>query len=383
MSPHVCFLLPFLFVAVSACEAQPVSMRSAELPGFATNTAKRTIELGELRRGGPPKDGIPAIDAPTFVVWEEAAVWLADQEPVVLLRVGKEARIYPLQILTHHEIVNDSLPRSSGEVAGVPVAVTFCPLCYSAIAFDRRIDGQVLDFGVSGMLRNSDLVMYDRQTETLWQQFTGEALVGDLVGDTLKVLPAQIVSFRQAREAAPEALVLSRETGYDRPYGQNPYAGYDDVDKAPFLYDGPEDGRLPPMQRVVAVERDGAARAYPTNVTRAQRVIADTLAGEPLVVFHAEGATTALGDAAIAEAREVGSTGVFDPRVTTPEGRRELTFQHSDGRFIDQQTGSTWTITGEAVEGPLAGQRLRPLRHGDYFAFAWFAFQPQTTVYAE
>ena len=362
-------LLPLMGCAQSSGPEQAI-------PGFSTNTALRSIELSELRSGGPPKDGIPAIDDPQFVSQEDAAVWLADQEPVVLLRIGDIARIYPLQILTHHEIAND-------EFAGIPVTVTFCPLCYSAIAFDRRVstdEGELLlDFGVSGMLRNSDLVMYDRQTETLWQQFTGEALVGDMLGTTLTFLPAQIVSFAQAREAHPDADVLSRETGHTRPYGNNPYAGYDDINNAPFLFDGPDNGRLPPLARVIAVKLPDAARAYPTEVTRERRVIHDSIGNQPIVVFHAEGAVTALGEAVIAEAREVGSTGVFDPRL---EGQ-SLTFSYADGRFTDTETSSTWNVLGEAIAGPLEGQHLTPLQFGDYFAFAWFAFRPETTLYEE
>ena len=358
------------------------------LPGFETNTDKRTIDLSELQAGGPPKGGIPAIDAPRFVAAETASKWLAPQEPVVLVRRGGAAKVYPLQILTWHEVVNDSL-------GGAPVAVTFCPLCYSAVALDRRVGTpagpRTLTFGVSGLLRHSDLVMYDRQTETLWQQFTGEALVGDLVGTALRVLPAQIVSFAQARAAAPDAPVLSRETGHDRPYGENPYVGYDDVERTPFLYRGAPDGRLPPMARVVAVEvpappgAGGAAfRAYPARLTRERGVVADTLGGVPLVVLHAPGAATALGAKRIAEGREVGTTGVFRPEVERDGRVLALSFRPGPGgAFTDDQTGSTWAVTGEATAGPLAGARLAPLRHHDTFAFAWFAFRPETTVWAE
>lgn len=363
-----------VLLGVGCAEAQ-----TPTLPGFSTDTSKRIIDLDELQAGGPPKDGIPALDEPRFVSASEAADWLEPQEPVILLRVGDAAKIYPLQILTWHEITND-------ELGGVPVAVTFCPLCYSAVAVDRRIgegdDARTLTFGVSGLLRHSDLVMYDRQTETLWQQYTGEALVGDLVGTTLTILPAQIVSFEQARESVPNAPVLSRQTGYDRAYGQNPYVGYDDVSRGPFLFRGPEDGRLPPMARVVAVEADGAFRAYPASLTRERRVVRDVVGEQPVVVFHSDGATTALGAAQIAEAREVGSTGVFDPRVERDGERLALTFEATDdGAFTDAETGSTWAVTGEAVAGPLKGTRLDPVRHHDTFAFAWFAFRPETTVY--
>lgn len=365
------------FVLAGCADAQPAERA---LPGFETNTAKRTIELSELQAGGPPKDGIPAIDAPRFVSQDEAAAWVEPQEPVILLRFGGGAKVYPLQVLTWHEVVNDSL-------GGVPVAVTFCPLCYSAVAVDRRVrtgaGERTLTFGVSGLLRHSDLVMYDRQTETLWQQFTGEALVGDLVGTSLTVLPAQIVSFGQARGSAPGAPVLSRETGHDRPYGQNPYVGYDDVARTPLLYRGPADGRLPPMARVVAVEAGGAFRAYPARLTRERGVVHDTLGGVPVVVLHTAGATTALGGAEIARSREVGTTGVFRPSVERGGRRQPLTFRPAGDGFVDDETGSTWAVTGEATAGPLAGARLAPVRHHDTFAFAWFAFRPGTTVYAE
>ena len=140
--------------------------------GWKTNFEKHSVPYEEILSGGPPKDGIPAVDNPKFVSQKEADKWLKNIEPVVVVEHKGEARAYPLQILTWHEIVNDQLN-------GLPVSVTFCPLCNAAIAFDRRLDGRLLDFGTTGKLRNSDLVMYDRQTESWWQQFTGEAIIGD------------------------------------------------------------------------------------------------------------------------------------------------------------------------------------------------------------
>ena len=161
--------------------------------GWNTNWNKHTIEYDDLLSGGPPRDGIPSIDEPHFVLVDEAAGWLADNEPVIALEIDGDARAYPLQILTWHEIVNDV-------VGGVPVAATFCPLCNSAITFDRRLGDEVLEFGTSGLLRNSDLVMYDWTTESLWQQLTGEAIVGDLAGEQLAFLPSAIVSAADFRE---------------------------------------------------------------------------------------------------------------------------------------------------------------------------------------
>lgn len=178
---------------------------------------------------------------------------------MIALEIGGEARAYPLQILTWHEIVNDV-------IADVPVVVTFCPLCNPAITFDRRLEGQVFDFGTSGLLRNSDLVMYDRASKSLWQQLTGEAIVGDMVGQQLTFLPSAIVSFADFRQAYPDGIVLSRDTGYRRDYGRNPYAGYDAIGQSPFLFDGKLDTRLPAMERVVTVSLEGVDRAYPLSL---------------------------------------------------------------------------------------------------------------------
>ena len=360
-----------LLVASPAADAQSQEAEASRLlQPFDTDHSTYNIDLSTLEAGGPPKDGIPSIDAPSFVSTEAAREWVEPQEPVIALVVEGTARAYPLQILTFHEIVND-------RVGGVPVAVTFCPLCYSAIAFKRTLGGEPVEFGVSGLLRKSDLVMYDRKTETLWQQFNGKAIVGDLTGNTLERVPSQIVSFAQFAVAYPEGAVLSRDTGYNRPYGQNPYVGYDDIDKKPFRFRGETDGRLPPMEKVIAISVDGVAKAYPHRVTKEQRVIHDTVSGQPVVVWHDEGAVSALDARQISRSKAVGSTGVFDPRV---DGRT-LRFRYEDGRFVDAETGSTWTITGRAVSGPLDGQQLDRIGHGDYFAFAWFAFKPQTVMY--
>jgi anti-sigma factor RsiW len=337
-----------------------------QLRGWRTNTEKRSVDLGELISGGPPKDGIPAIDFPHFQKVSDAHRWLKPNEPVISLVVRDEARAYPLQILIWHEIVND-------RIAGLPLAVTFCPLCYSAVVFDRTVDGQEYKFGVSGMLRHSDMIMFDRETESLWQQLTGEAIVGDLTGARLRQLPAQIISFEQFSSAYPDGFVLSRETGYKRDYGRNPYVGYDNISQRPFLFRSNQDERLLPMEKVITVSIGRIDRAYPYSITRKLRVINDSVDGQPVVIFHNDGAVSALDAATISTSRDVGSTGVFDPRV---DGLR-LIFLYENGKFMDQQRGSLWDITGQALEGELKGRRLAPIAHGDYFAFAWFAFKPQ------
>ena len=334
-----------------------------------TDFSLHTVPYSEIRFV-IPRDNIPSIDSPAFVSPGEAAEWLADVEPVVALEIDGDARAYPLQILTWHEIVND-------EVGGLPVAVTFCPLCNSAIAFDRRLDGDLLEFGVSGNLRNSDLVMYDRQTQSWWQQFTGEGIVGEYAGRNLEHLPSLLISFADFREAHPEGRVLSRETGYTRNYGVNPYIGYDTFSGTPFLFGGNLDDRLPPVERVIAVSAGGVDAAFPLSALQEMSVVNYTLGDRDIAVFFKTGTASALDAAVIADARDVGSAAAFDAEL---DGRR-LTFSAADGVIRDAETGSVWSISGKAVEGELAGASLTPLAHGNHFWFAWAAFKPDTLLY--
>lgn len=327
------------------------------------------VELSEIRSGGPPPDGIPPIDEPRFLPVDDVD-FLDDSEPVLALTVGDETRAYPVQILIWHEIVNDTLD-------GVPVTVTYCPLCNSAIAYDRRLDERILDFGTSGQLYNSALVMYDRQTESLWSHFTGEAIVGHLTGADLDVFPMSTVSWATFRDANPDALVLSRDTGADRRYGSNPYPGYDDVGTSPFLFDGEIDGRLAAKARVIGIEGDGdrSTTAVHVDFLRDRRVVE---LDDDLVAWHVDGASSALDSGDIADGRDVGASAVYE---TVLDGER-LEFRAVDGEFEDVGTGSRWNILGEAVSGPLEGSQLAPVTSVNTFWFAWAAFQPDTDLVA-
>ena len=336
-----------------------------------TDFTKHTVDLGEFISGGPSKDGIPALDEPKFDSIADGEEFLVDREPVIALELNGDARAYPLGILTRHEIANDV-------VGGVPVAVTFCPLCNSAIVFVRELEGVVYDFGVSGFLRNSDLVMFDRQTDSWWQQFTGEAIVGELSGTLLEVAPSSTVSWADFKATYPDGRVLSRDTGFGFNYGFNPYVGYDS-DEAPSLFAGEFDDRLSPIERVVAVELNGEAVAYPFSLLEEERVVHDTVGGESIVVFLQPGTASALAEQNIAEARDVGASGVFLPEAAG----RSLTFRADGDGFVDDETGSSWNVLGKAVGGPLAGEELEPIVHGDHFWFAWAAFNPETRVFGE
>ena len=293
-------------------EPKPDNELNVETAGWKTDFSKHTVPLSEFRSGGPGKDGIPAIDEPKFVSIEEADEWLDDREPVIELELEGEARAYPIQILIWHEIVNDTF-------AGQPVAVTFCPLCNTALVFNRRLDGEVLDFGTTGNLRSSDLVMYDRQTESWWQQFGGEAVVGELAGAELEHLPARIVAWEDFVARHPGSDVLSRETGHNRAYGANPYRGYDDVDSGPlFGAKNSEDDRLAPKERVVFIERGDDAVAVPFTALESAKRVEVEVGGELLEVEWVPGVRSALDETNIFEGRTVGSADVRSAETGAP-----------------------------------------------------------------
>ncbi len=335
----------------------------------------RIVEFEELRSGCPWRDCIPSIEDPRFETIEEAAAVTVDAIPIVHVEVDGDIRGYPLDILTRHEIVNDV-------IGGEPVAVTFCPLCNTAIAFKRTVGEEVLEFGVSGLLRNSDLVMYDRATHSLWQQATRRAIVGAYVGARLDHVPASIVSFGQFADEYPDGLMLSRG---GRPYGENPYGGYD-RDNTPFLFSGEIDPRLPGVERVVALETTDPATgdaefiAYPWSVVSERRAINDARGGLPIAVLWTPGTNTALGARSIADAEDIGAAAVF----TTLIGDIALILEPNpddDQTFIDVSTGTVWNIFGRAISGTYESAQLEPVLHADYFWFAWAAFHPETEVY--
>ena len=339
---------------------------------FRTDFGRHIVPYSDILSGGPPKDGIPAIDQPSFVFIKQADEWLEPREPVLLLEIDGTARAYPLQILMWHEIVNDTL-------ADVPVAVTFCPLCNTAIAFERVVgDDQVTTFGTTGRLRFSNLIMYDRLTETWWQQATGEGIAGEHAGDRLNFLPATIVAWEAFKETRPEADVLSRETGSPRSYGVNPYTGYDDVDESPFLFRGPQTpGQLPAMARVLTVELNDEAVGYPFRELEKVHVVNDTVGKTPVVVFWQAGTASALDSSVIAQGRDVGTADTYSRELNG----QTLTFQFDGTSFIDDQTGSEWTVLGRAVGGPLAGKQLTPVVDVNHFWFSWAAFRPETRIF--
>ena len=340
---------------------------------FRTDFSRHTVPYAEILSGGPPKDGIPAVDDPQYLSVADADEWLEPLEPVAVIEAGGLVRAYPIQVLTWHEIVNDQL-------GDLPVTVTFCPLCNTAIAFDRRFDEQVLDFGTTGRLHYSNLIMYDRQTETWWQQATGEGIAGAYAGSRLRFVPLAMISWEDFKASFPDADVVSSDTGHRRQYGLNPYQGYDREGSRPFLYRGPATpDALPAMERVLTIELGDEAVAYPYGLLQERRVVNDQVGGAPVAVLWSEGTASALDHSVISEGRDVGAAVPFSRQVED----RVLEFALRDGRIVDTATGSVWNHLGRAVEGELADTQLVPVVGVNHFWFSWAAFRPQTRVFGD
>lgn len=321
----VAITIAFVAVTVSSAWAQPASWRQE---WNRTDFRKRSIDFDEIRSGGVPKDGIPSIDAPEFVPVSQARN-IADTEPVIGLIIDGDARAYPLYIMIWHEIVNDI-------IGGVPIAVTYCPLCNAAVVFDRRAAGKVLEFGTTGKLRFSDLVMYDRQTQSWWQQFLGQAIVGKLTGTRLKMLPARLESFARFKARAPRGRVLVPNDGYQRRYGVNPYVSYDSSAQ-PFLYDGPLPDKVAPLARVVTLGKRGA---WSLGLLRKRREIR---LDDGIVIRWEAGQNSALDKPIIAEGMDVGN------------------------------------VTVQRVDG----DKVEDVVYGVDFAFAYHAFFPNSPIHTE
>ncbi|GBC69660.1 hypothetical protein HRbin01_01362 [archaeon HR01] len=301
----------------------------------------------EILPGGPPKDGIPSIDEPVFIPAGEAG-YLGPGDLVVGIEYGGVVKAYPHKVMVWHEIVNDV-------VGGTPVAITYCPLCYTATAFIRMVSGSVTTFGVSGKLYNSDLVMYDRLTETYWSQHLGLGIMGPMAGASLERLQVDVMTWSKWRGLHPDTLVLSTDTGFSRPYGYDPYGDYYRSRGVMFPVKNLDD-RLHPKAIVYGLVVDGVAKTYEQGTISRAAVLNDEVNGRPVVVVSP-----------------------FQQYVRAYSRRlvgETLEFVYEDGRVVDRKTGSVWDIGGRAVEGPLKGRSLEQVVVYPAFWFAWAAFYP-------
>lgn len=319
-----------------------------------TDGVLHTIPLEKIRSGGPPKDGIPSIDDPVFVA-ADGAHHMTDTDTVIGLELNGDVRAYPLSILVWHEIVND-------EVGGIPVAVTYCPLCYTSQVFERVIDGEAVEFGTTGKLYQSNLLMYDRLTDTYWSQGLGTAVMGPLSGDRLDRVPFDIMAWEDWRDSHPETVVLSTDTGHARAYGVDPYGSYYTESGIMFPVDNPDE-RMHPKEIVVGVGVDGIHKAYRQADVEVEVVINDRMGDTDILLLSIY----------------PGNARVFERTVNG----QTLHFEYDDGRMADTDTGSEWNYNGLAVSGAFAGERLPRLPIEPGFWFEWTAFYPDTLVYGE
>lgn len=255
----------------------PSPARAETMNGFDVSEA--TIPVGKIRQGGPPRDGIPAIDNPGFNEADQTD-WLEPTSRVLGLAINGEARAYPVAILNWHEIVNDV-------VAGQPVVVTFCPLCNTGMAFVAEVNGQVRTFGVSGLLYESDVLLYDRETQSLWSQILSTAVSGQELGQQLTALPVKNTTWQAWREEYPETLVLSRETGFRRDYLRDPYAGYEQSPTTLFPVSNQAPGPWHSKAWVLGVSFNGEHKAYPYEelAKTGNAQFNDEVGGQPFTVL--------------------------------------------------------------------------------------------------
>ncbi|MFL2639882.1 MAG: DUF3179 domain-containing protein [Dehalococcoidia bacterium] len=332
------------------------------------------LNIEEIASGSVGRDGIPPIYNPTFISIKDSSEieWLTDNHPVAVIAIDGEAKAYPLGILTFHEIVNDT-------VSGKPIVITYCPLCYTALGFEREVDGNVLNFGTTGNLRRSNLIMWDDLTESWWQQITGKAIIGDLAGVSLETINVNISSLDQFKHTYPSGLILSpNSTNYemDEIYGKNPYLRYDAPNTQPFMFKQSIDKRLDPVERVLGIEINGNYLAIPFISLENDIVVELEHEGEEIVVFYNDKTLSALDKELIIESRIAGSASAFSPYVN---GER-VYFYNDDGLIRDVATNSKWSQLGQAYEGILAGETLDTLETVNVLWFAWASFYPSTEI---
>jgi hypothetical protein len=319
---------------------------------------KHIVPLDQIVSGGPPPDGIPSIDNPKFIPVQEADKFLQDSDLVLGLSIKGDIRSYPLQILVWHEIVNDN-------VGGAPVAVTYCPLCFTNQVFNRTIDGNiVVQFGTSGKLYNSNLVMYDRTSKSLWSQTLAQAIVGKYAGQKLQRIPFDIAYWKEWKQLYPNTKVLSRDTGSNRPYGADPYDGYYTSNEVLFPVSN-HDNRLGLKEIIVGLENDGQYKAYKLKEIQDRKVINDKINGNKSITIFS-------------------SLYPFIVRAYNPivNGQTlEFIYNVKNNSFIDKQTGSEWNFDGVAINGQMKAKQLTRLPFDEGFWFEWVSFHPQTVIY--
>ena len=328
-----------------------------DLSDVAAQDMNSIVPLDQIVSGGPPPDGIPSIDNPKYISIQEAEEFLKGSDLIVGLNINGDTRAYPLQILVWHEIVNDIVGKT-------PIAVTYCPLCFTNQVFNRTMnDGEILEFGTSGKLYNSNLVMYDRATKSLWSQAMSQAIVGKLAEVKLERIPFDVAYWKDWKQLYPDSKILSRNTGFSRPYGADPYGDYY-INKDVLFPIAKYDNRLGPKEIIFGFENEGQYKAYRLQDVEKLKVINDQVNTKPVALF---------------------SMNAFMTRSYNPilDGQTTLQFEYNaiNNTFIDKQTRSQWNFDGKAIDGQMKGKQLIRLPFDQGFWFEWVAFHPKTELY--
>ena len=319
-----------------------------------TDGLKHLIPLDKIRGGGPPKDGIPSIDNPVFANVDNSQ-FMSNSDTVIGLEIDGEAKAYPLFILVWHEIVND-------EIGGVPVSVTYCPLCYTNQVFERIIDGNTVEFGTSGKLYNSNLLMYDRFTESYWSQALGMAVTGELTGYKLDLVPFDVITWGDWKTLHPDTLVLTTDTGHIRSYATDPYGNYYTEPRIMFPVEHKDD-RMHPKEIILGFNYENVYKAYKQSDVESMIVINDNIDDNHvmLVSLFSE------------------NTRAFDRNLDGIV----LDFEYVENKILDTQTNSEWNYDGLSISGQYLGKQLERLPMEPGFWFEWVAFHPETLVYGD
>lgn len=342
---------------------------------WKTDKEKKSVSLNEFRVL-MTKDGyFSTIKSPTFISIAESEKKFYDYEPVLFTEINGESKAYPLSILIYHEIVNDVC-------GGVPILITYCSLCNSGQIYSRKIElkdsSYLLEFNMAGMIRKSNLIMWDKQTESWWQQNTGQAMVGDFVGSELKEIPTTLISFKNFKENYPSGKVLSPVTGIPINYGTSPYPNYENIEnKNLMFYNGSIDSRLPPLERVLEIKIGGISKLYPYSICKTEQIIIDSVNLTPIVIFFEKDLVSILDKDLIKESKAVGSTTSFSPIING----KLLSFKSQGNVFVDIQTGSSWNVFGRCIEGKLKGENLKMIPSRVQFAFSAFLFCPECEIF--
>ncbi len=344
-------LQPITSNPVTAIPSEIESVYSG-LTIMETNGIRHSVPLDKIKSGGPPKDGIPSIDEPKFAKISDSH-FMSDADTVIGLEINGDAKAYPIFILVWHEIVNDT-------VGDIPVSVTYCPLCYTNQVFERIIDGQKVEFGTSGKLYNSNLLMYDRYTESYWSQALGTAVKGELTGYELDLIPFDVITWGDWKKLHPDTVVLTTDTGYIRPYDADPYGNYYTEPQIMFPVEYSDD-RLNPKEIIIGFDQDGVYKAYRQNDVESQVIINDSIGETPVMLV------SLFSENSRAFVRLVGD--------------ETLDFAYKDGKILDSMTESEWNYDGLSVSGTYLGEQLQRMPIEPGFWFEWVAFHPQTLVY--